>query len=516
MENINATLSTRIGVLEGQVAAINTTLASMNATITQLQNSVSSLNDTVNYLNQTVTYLNSTTGFGQPSYDSGWVNITTGTGQYMDFFHNLNTTDLFIDIQGRTTIDGNITQRYLGLTSYLSGWSRTYNGSSEDMVRCVIQTSDGGYAFVGPTETGFPYYSQCNFIKLDALGNVEWQKTWGGTNYEYAYSLIQTRDGGYAFVGLTASFGNGKHDVYLVKTNATGDEQWTKSYGAAEDDEGWSLVQTSDNGYAIGGLTYSYGSSGDMLLVKTDQNGNQQWVRNYGGANYDCPYANTLIITRDGGYAMAGYTNSSGAGLRDMYFVKTDASGNVQWTKTYGGSGYDEAHAIIQTNDGGYALAGETDSYGGNVQCWLVKTDSSGNAQWNRTYGGASWDKAYSLVQTDEGGYALAGYTWSFGAGGYDFWLIKTDRSGNVQYAQTYGTPVNEIALSMIRSKDGSYVLAGYKQYSTGSNIYYWLVKTDTEFGLAQTDLTDKYVTLYRGATDPYWNYVRIRIWKLE
>jgi hypothetical protein len=186
----------------------------------------------------------------------------------------------------------------------------------------------------------------------------------------------------------------------------------------------------------------------------------------------------------------------------------------MQWNKTYGGASYDEAHSAFQTSDGGYALAGETWSFGGGTNYWLVKTDALGNMQWNRTYGGSNTDKAYSAIQTSDGGYALTGYTLSYGAGSYDFWLVKTDSTGNVQWNKTYGGTNEDVAISLIQTKDGSYSLAGYTKSYGGGNQDFYLVKTCMEQGLALTNTTLNTITLYRGETDPYWNFVRIRIWK--
>jgi hypothetical protein len=194
--------------------------------------------------------------------------------------------------------------------------------------------------------------------------------------------------------------------------------------------------------------------------------GQQVWNRTYGGTKDDEAYS--LVQTGDGGYALAGQTNSSGAGGYDAWLVKTDANGNMLWNKTYGGTGWDGATSLVQTGDGGYALAGQTNSFGaGSNDFWLVKTDANGNMLWNKTYGGTGDDGAYSLVQTGDGGYALAGYTKSSGAGGYDAWLVKTDASGNIG-----------------------------------------------ESGLVWVGSTSNSIILYRGAADPCWNYVRVQIWK--
>jgi hypothetical protein len=259
-----------------------------------------------------------------------------------------------------------------------------------------------------------------------------WSKTYGGNGEDIALDLVHTSDEGYALVGVTNSSGAGNYDFLLVKTDSSGNMQWNKTFGGPGNDVASALVQTSDGGYALAGSTNSFGAgSNDFLLVKTDSSGNMQWNRPYGGTGNDV--ASALVQTTDGGYALAGSTNSSGAGNYDFWLVKTDASGIMQWNETYKGANDDEAYALVQTSDGGYALAGYTYSLGaGNNDFWLVKTDASGNMEWNKAYGGTGSDWASALVQTSDGGYALAGTTYSFGSGKADFWLVKTDASGVV------------------------------------------------------------------------------------
>ncbi|MCK4435140.1 hypothetical protein KAU92_06580, partial [Candidatus Bathyarchaeota archaeon] len=201
--------------------------------------------------------------------------------------------------------------------------------------------------------------------------------------------------------------------------------EWSRIYGGTNDDRAFSVVQTVDGGYAIAGETESFGAGGkDFWLVKTDWTGGTLWNRTYGGPNWDQPLS--VVQTVDGGYAIAGETRSFGNGSWDLWLVKTDASGSMQWNQTYGGPDIDRAFSVVQTVDGGYAIAGETRSFGnGTIDVWLVETNSTGHMQWNQTYGGVDWDYALSLVQTSDGGYAIAGTTESFGAGGRDFWLIK-------------------------------------------------------------------------------------------
>ncbi len=201
---------------------------------------------------------------------------------------------------------------------------------------------------------------------------------------------------------------------------------WTNTFGGLTDDYGSSMIQTNDDGYVIAGATTSLGAgNADIWLIKTDSTGSHQWNQTFGGANDD--QGAFLTLTSDGGYAITGYTNSSGAGGADVWLIKTDQNGNHQWNQTYGGVNDDYGAFVVQTSDGGYAITGYTNSFGeGNADAWLIKTDQNGNHQWNQTYGGASDEKIYSGVKTSDG-YAILGFTESFSVGKADIWLIKTD-----------------------------------------------------------------------------------------
>ncbi len=255
---------------------------------------------------------------------------------------------------------------------------------------------------------------------------AELNKTYGGAGSDFALALVQTIDGGYALAGRTYSFGAGGSDIWLVKTDGFGNHLWNKTYGGTGDDRTSSLIQTADGGYALVGTTYSFGAgSSDIWLVKTDSAGNMVWNKTYGGTNEDWAYA--LIQAVDGGYTLIGETLSFGAGGSDVWLVRTDAFGNHLWNRTYGGTNVDGVFAFVQTTDGGYALAGHTNSFGaGSYDAWLVKTSADGSHEWNETYGGMDEDYACRLASTGYDGYVLAGSTKSFGAGSDDFWLFKT------------------------------------------------------------------------------------------
>jgi hypothetical protein len=263
---------------------------------------------------------------------------------------------------------------------------------------------------------------------------VKFARTYGGTNDDYARTVQQTSDGGYIVAGYTESFGAGGSDIFLIKTDASGNIIWAKTYGGTNLDDAFSVQQTTDGGYIVAGYTWSFGAGySDIFLIKTDANGNVQWAKTYGGTNDDWAYS--VQQTSDGGYIMAGTTWSFGAGWGDIFLIKTDANGNLQWAKTYGGGSYDYAYSVQQTFDGGYIVAGTTASFSaGNYDIFLIKTDAKGNIQWAKTYGGTDiLDSGIpSVQQTSDGGYILVSTTISFGAGGADIFLIKTDARGNI------------------------------------------------------------------------------------
>jgi hypothetical protein len=333
-------------------------------------------------------------------------------------------------------------------------WNRTYGGTKTDHALSLIATSDEGYAITGWTASFGAGLTDFWLVKTDALGNIQWNKTYGGTGEEYAYSLVETSDGGYAIAGLTDSFGAGWRDFWLVKTDAFGNMQWNKTYGGTGWDWAFSLVEAPDGGYTLAGFTSSFGDA--PWLVKTDALGNMEWNRTY--STSAAQQANSLVATSDGGYAIAC----------DSLLIKTDALGNMQWNKTYGGA------SLVKALDGGYAIANNT-----NDNFWLTKTDAFGNMQWNKTYGGTNDYEGRSVVTTSDGGYAIAGWTESFGAGWSDFWLVKTDSNGAMQWNRTYGGTGYDGAHSLVATSDGGYILAGYTDSFGAGQQDFWLVKTD-------------------------------------
>ncbi|MBN2100197.1 MAG: fibronectin type III domain-containing protein [Dehalococcoidia bacterium] len=359
------------------------------------------------------------------------------------------------------------------------GWSKTFGGSSGDYAYSVQQTSDGGYVMTGYTNSYGVGGSDVWLIKTNASGTVEWDETYGGSDDDCGFSVQQTADGGYVIVGYTNSYGAGLSDVWLVKTDASGNQQWAKTFGGSDDDVGSHVQQTADGGYVVGGSTND-AAGGDILLIKTDASGNQQWAQTLGGtaAGESCSSVQELS---GGGYVLTGGTNSYGAEGTDLWLVWTDALGNMTWNVTHGGAGDDVGQSMRRTADGDFLVAGFTDSYGaGGNDAWLIRTDGVGSQKWAKTYGGTGDDRGYSLQLAPDGGFVVAGYTHSYGAGGSDFWLIKTDVSGEQQWAETFGGTGDEYGQSVECTVGGSYALTGGTRSYGAGDYDFWLVKTLT------------------------------------
>ena len=279
---------------------------------------------------------------------------------------------------------------------------------------------------------------------------LTFERTYGGNRADCGFSVAPTSDRGCIVVGSSASFGAGLTDVYLIKLDANGDTLWSRTFGGADYDIGYAVEQTADGGYIIAGDTRSFGAGGyDAWLIRTDARGDTLWTRTFGGPGDDG--ARSVVQTEDGGYLLAGCTESVGAGQGDVFLVRTDADGRELWSRTYGGTGLDQAFSVQQTADKGFVVAGLTQSFGaGEDDVYLIKTNTRGDTLWTRTFGGDDDDFGYSVRQTADGGYIVAGLTESFGAGGEDVYLIRTDARGDTllcreNRGQSLGAPASDV-----------------------------------------------------------------------
>lgn len=348
-------------------------------------------------------------------------------------------------------------------------WTQTYGGSQNDGANCVSNTSDGGYILTGYTGSYSNGISRVWLLKTDNKGDEQWNKTYGIGNGDVGYSVKQTTDGGYAIAGYTTSPETNYTKIYLTKTDSTGTLLWNKTFGGDRNNVGYYLAQTNDGGFIITGFTYSYGNgSMDAYLVKTDSMGNLQWNRTYGGSAMDCSHF--VIQTADGGYAITGYTKSYGnkggdafgEGAEDLWLLKTDKNGNELWNRTYGGIEYDDGFSVLQNQNGGYTIAGATQSFSSNntVQPYLLKTDSVGNLLWNKTYLGEVDSSIFSMDRSSDGGYLLAGTIFTKNNSA-DLVVIRTDAEGNKLWANAYGGMEDDYGYSVSPSSDGGFVIAG-------------------------------------------------------
>jgi uncharacterized delta-60 repeat protein len=399
-----------------------------------------------------------------------------------------------------------------GIDTY---WARTYGGNGDDTAWSVQQTSDGGYIVAGETYSFGAHLRDIWVLKLDPRGAVVWQKTYSLVSDDYARSVQQTSDGGYVVAGfiaagLTGPLSGGYFDAWVLKLDPSGAVVWQKTYGGSSYDWAWSIQQTSDGGYIVGGNTESFGAGDiDAWVLKLDSNGSIVWQKTYGESEYD--WASSVKATSDGGYVVAGDTYSLAQDNYDVRVLKINSAGSITWQNTYGGTGNDYAYSVQQTTDGGYVVAGHTDSFGeGFGDFWVVKLDSSGSVEWQKTYGqSGNYDWAYSVQQTSDEGYVVAGYTfpmsrWYIGSqyagkpssdfSGVDhtevaksnpvvrdignFLLLKLAHDGFVEWEKAYGGKGDSRAYSVQQTADEGYVVAGStNSFGAGGWDDFWVVK---------------------------------------
>ncbi len=360
---------------------------------------------------------------------------------------------------------------------YAVVFERTFGGGDFDFGNDIRQTTDGTYVLIGATKSFGAGNYDAYVIKTDANGQTIWSKTFGGEDFDVANALSLAADG-FWVVGTTKSQGTGSSDIWLFKVDEQGKKILDKTFGGPNSEAGKDLDMTSDGGLIIVGNTQSWGNGkNDIWLIKTDGNARVEWSRTYGGNAED--KANKVRSTADGGFIVVGATQSFGAGDYDFWLIKTDGQGQEQWAQTFGGAGEDIAYDVRQTADGGFIVCGTTKSgEAGNLSdVWLIKTDALGQAQWKKRFGGSGTDEAYRLALAPDGGFLLVGYTDSQGSGAGDLLLIKTDVNGNQIWQKTLGGANFDKGKTLFLSPDGSLAIIGYTTSAGNGSGDVWLVK---------------------------------------
>jgi hypothetical protein len=346
----------------------------------------------------------------------------------------------------------------------------------------VEQTADGGYAIVGIMWRSGGGQSYLYLVKTDVLGRKLWSKTFWQGDVNWGNALEQTNDGGYILAGTTWSSQGSNSDVYVIRTDGEGREVWSRVYGGRGRDEGHSISETTEGGYVICGHTDSFGQGDeDVFLIKIDGDGKEVWQRTYGGRGKDEGFS--VRQTQDGGYVIAGLTDSFGQGRDDVYLMKTDGGGNLSWSKTFGGKGRDWARSVRQSRDGGYILAGTTWPFEEkHSQVFMIKTDEHGGKIWEKTLGRRYGDYGYAVEQTVDGGYIVVGNTWPSGRiGESKITLVKTDGKGDKVWAKTMGGRGSQYGRGVCQTFDGGYVIAGKTVREGADDDDIYLAKTDED-----------------------------------
>jgi hypothetical protein len=377
-----------------------------------------------------------------------------------------------------------------------------YGGSSQQ-VYAATRNSDGAYILAGFAKNESNNSTDAWVLKMDRQGKLIWQKNFGGSGFDGAYAIANTKDGGNIIAGFTYSNdgdvtgyrGNG--DAWVVKLDNNGNKQWQTTLGGSASEHASSIAETNDGGFIVAGQTastdgdVSNNQGGiDVWIIKLDKSGIKQWQKTFGGSASEG--ASSVIQTSDGGYIMAGWTYSNDGdvmgyhagwgmwvGNFDGWVIKLNKDGQLIWNKAYGGSRNETFNSIIESKNNSYIIAGNTKSSGdgdvgvnhGDNDAWILNIDRDGKIIWQKTVGGSNGDYADYITSTSDGGYMLAGHTSSNDGdvsgnhGGVDAWVVKLDQGGNKVWQRTLGGSANDVARVVFERTNGSYVMVG----STGS-----------------------------------------------
>ncbi|MFI5220714.1 MAG: T9SS type A sorting domain-containing protein [Bacteroidia bacterium] len=338
-------------------------------------------------------------------------------------------------------------------------FSKTFGGANYDVGSAILQTGDSGFIIAGQTMSYGDTLGDAYLVRINREGNEIWDKSYSQRLLGGANAIAPASDGGFLLAGHseTDSF---DCQFYLIRVNSSGDTIWTRMFGGVYDDAASAVIQTNDGNFVLAGFADENSPSGsDAYIVKIDISGNILWAKKYGSTANE--YANSIRQTADGGYIFAGKKENPTAGY-DVYLVKLDSSGNKQWEKTYGGNKDDLAYCVRNCKDGGYVISGLTYSFGnGSADIYLIRINATGDLLWTKTFGGNLFDQSYDILQVEDSGFMVAGFTRSFGDTMNDIYIISTDKNGMMNWSKTMGGKGDDVALSIIESFDKTYVIAG-------------------------------------------------------
>lgn len=344
----------------------------------------------------------------------------------------------------------------------------------------VAQTSDDGYVVVGYSNS-FGNGQEAFIVKYSSTGVPSWSKTWGGTGNDNFKSIIQTSDGNFVVLGQSSSYGAGLVDVVLVKYSQNGEVIWNKTWGGANNDYSASILESNDNNYIVAGSTTSYGSGGDMFIAKFNAaDGALSWSKTWGGTGAD--EAVSLIQDNSNNYLLTGFTNGFSVVGYDAIFIKLSSDGTFLWSRTWGGSGTEIAMSTIQASDNSYIATGYTNSFGsvGN-DVFIVSIDTNGNFGWNKKWGGSGADTGLTAINTDDGNFIVYGRTGSLGAGNIDTFYFKFEINGTPIWGKTWGGGGYENANEIIKTDNGNFVATGYQSSWSSGDYDIYLIKFDSD-----------------------------------
>ncbi|MBI4648318.1 MAG: T9SS type A sorting domain-containing protein [Bacteroidia bacterium] len=362
-------------------------------------------------------------------------------------------------------------------------FEKTFGGPSSDEGYSVQQTNDNGYIIVGTTMS-FGIGGDIYLIKTDENGDNLWTKTYGENYYDIGYSIQQTVDGGYiigGFKGVFDPYSDGLGDIFIIKTDSLGNTLWTKTWGDSLGDYAYSIKQTLDKGYIVTGVNNAIiisGGNPTAYLTKLDSSGNILWTKTY---DYSAGFS--VLQTYDGGYILTGTNNK-------VYLIRTNSIGDSIWTKTINSNlFYGRGYSIIQAIDSNFVITGQIYEPGGENELFLCKVDINGNVIWSKSYGGSNYEWGRSVYQCNDNGYIIVGTTHSFGNSASSIWILRTDENGDTLWTKTYGNISDNEGYSGQQCDDKGFVLTGYSYYNNVSREIV-LIKTDS-LGNTQTIISE-------------------------